>query len=349
MATPINALRKLQDHVQKAKDTENNTPLSGESSVYAAQLEIAFEELLIQVDEEKKILEQLQANSGVSSIDEPATDPKKRLEQLRIIKAAYRNLTEAAPKLPSPDSLLPALLALRNTQQVLTESKDSALIVHQKLSEARKRLAQEQADLRDAQLITAALKDRIARLTIEVQEKSQESPEEAATALIASQEQRKQFLEEETRKLAKALARFIKSHLAALLAAEELGGPVVGDLLDVTDEMLAAGFNPRGNAKKPKAQTVNADSKRQSRIDQVWGSQGGAINDGKEREAAATEMRLLTEDLLNVAAEEGTGAYITLTRDSAAARFLIRAKVAQFHPRDARKLRLIDFSRELDE
>ena len=258
-------------------------------------------------------------------------------------------MTQAPPNLPSPDSPLPALLALRNTHKVFTESKDSALTTHQKLLEARKRLAREQADLHDSQLITAALKDRIARLTIEVQERSQKSPEEAANAVIASQEQRRQSLQEETRKLVKALARFIKSHLAALLAAEALGGPVVGDLLDVSDEMLAAGFNPKGNAKKPKAQSRELDTKRQRRIDEIWGPPEGAISEGYEREAAAAEMRLLTEDLLNVAAEEDTGAYVTLTRDSAAARFLIRAKVAQFHPRDARKLRLIDFGRELDE
>ena len=232
---------------------------------------------------------------------------------------------------------------------MFAESKDSALIIHEKLLEARKHLAQEQADLHDAQLITAALQDRIARLTIKVQEKLKENPEEAARALIAAQEQRMQHLKEETRKLVKGLARFIKSHLAALLATEELGGPVVGDLLDVSDEMLAAGFNPRGYAKKPKAQKNEVDIKRQNRINQIWGPQEGAIGEGHEREAAAAEMRSLTEDLLNVAAEEGTGAYVTLTRDSAAARFLIRAKVAQFHPRDARKLRLIDFGRELDD
>ncbi|MCJ1416549.1 hypothetical protein MMC32_002887 [Xylographa parallela] len=349
MAAPVDTLRKLQDYARKAKDVENSTPSSGDSPDFAARLDVAYQELLSQVKEEQKALEQLKANIGDSSIDEPSTDPTKRLEQLRVIKAAYTNLTQAPPNLPSPDSPLPALLALRNTHKVFTESKDSALTTHQKLLEARKRLAREQADLHDSQLITAALKDRIARLTIEVQKRSQKSPEEAANAVIASQEQRRQSLQEETRKLVKALARFIKSHLAALLAAEELGGPVVGDLLDVSDEMLAAGFNPKGNAKKPKAQSRELDTKRQRRIDEIWGSPEGAISEGYEREAAAAEMRLLTEDLLNVAAEEDTGAYVTLTRDSAAARFLIRAKVAQFHPRDARKLRLIDFGRELDE
>ncbi|MCJ1295456.1 hypothetical protein MMC34_007019 [Xylographa carneopallida] len=366
MAEPADVLRKLQDYVRKAKDVESSAPSPGDSSAYAARLEITFKELSLQAEEERNAIEQvtnnvpasghsqltfpqLKANFGDSSINEPSTDPKTRLEQLQVIKAAYTSLTQAAPNLPSPDSPLPALLALRGIHKALTESKDSALIIHQKLSEARKRLAQEQADLRDAQLITIALQDRIARLTIEVQEKSQKSPEEAARTLIDSQEERRQYLEAETLKLVKALARFIKSHLAAPLAAEELGGPVVGDLLDVPDEMPAAGFNPRGNARKSKTQTGEVDAKRQSRVNQIWGLHGGAVNEGHERAAAATEMRLLVEDLLNVAAEEGAGAYVTLKRDSAAARFLIRTKVAQFHPGDARRLRLIDFGRELDE
>jgi hypothetical protein len=41
--------------------------------------------------------------------------------------------------------------------------------------------------------------------------------------------------------------------------------------------------------------------------------------------------------------------YVDLQRDSAAARFLVRAKVAQFHPRDAGRIRLIDFGRQLDD
>ena len=55
------------------------------------------------------------------------------------------------------------------------------------------------------------------------------------------------------------------------------------------------------------------------------------------------EMHSLLDDLL----EAGTS-YIDLPRDSAASRFLVRSKVAQFHPRDARRLRLVDFGRSLD-
>lgn len=98
------------------------------------------------------------------------------------------------------------------------------------------------------------------------------------------------------------------------------------------------------------------EDKRQRRIDQIWGTR--PLQDAQpqepwnEQRAAAAEMRELTEQLLNSlveAGEGGSGSYVELARESAAARFLVRSKVAQFHPRDARKLRLIDFGHELDD
>ena len=52
--------------------------------------------------------------------------------------------------------------------------------------------------------------------------------------------------------------------------------------------------------------------------------------------------------LVALAGESEGGVYINLNRESAAARFLVRAKVAAFHPKDARRLRLVDFGRDLE-
>ena len=141
-----------------------------------------------------------------------------------------------------------------------------------------------------------------------------------------------------------------------MLAAEELGGPVVGDPLDVSDDILMKGFNQRGKARKSRGHMDGLPEKRQRTIGQIWGRrEQEESNDDEElntrngRQAAAKEMRMLTEDLLNIAVEEGTLAYVTMQRDAAAARFLVRAKVAQFHPKDAQRLRLIDFGQEIDE
>ena len=129
-------------------------------------------------------------------------------------------------------------------------------------------------------------------------------------------------------------------------------------MLDVEDETLAAGFTKKGRAKSTKKPV--SDKTRQRRIDQIWGKKTSTTaEEGEEEEeeeppteaeAADAEMRQLIENLFATLVGPGGGkAYFQLPRDSAASRFLVRAKIAQFHPRDARKLRLIDFGRELDD
>jgi hypothetical protein len=115
--------------------------------------------------------------------------------------------------------------------------------------------------------------------------------------------------------------------------------------------VLAVGFTKKGRAKSSKKPV--SDKTRQRRIDQIWGAKGVQVDEEEvptEAEAADAEMRKLIGDLFATLVGPGGGkAYFALQRDSATARFLVRAKVAQFHPKDARRLRLIDFGRELDD
>lgn len=269
-----------------------------------------------------------------------------------MIQKAYESLTPVEPTLPPAESSLPVLLAIRNTQSLIAETKTSITTVQEKFTQAKTRLEQEEADLHDAHLITYALEKRIDKLRAQKDDRSQKSPDQVAKELIQQRKSRKKTYDLETRRLIRALNDFIDEQLAAMLAAEELGGPVVGDMVDVKDEILGAGFTQKGKAKKLKNVSSLDDKKRQRRIDEIWGpkdNEDGELNNSRgEKDAAGAEMRALTEDLLNVAVDEGpTSAYVELQRDSAAARFLVRAKVAQFHPKDAKKLRLIDFGREL--
>ena len=262
---------------------------------------------------------------------------------------AYKKVASADPFLPSAESALPALLAVRDSRLLIFEVKESIMSTYEELANTKERLIQEEAILDDSRLLTEALENRIEKLRLEYDEKSQKTTEETVRAMIEEQQNRKKTCERETRKLIRALVKFVNEHLSAMLAAEELGGPVVGDLLDITDDGLDAGFNQKGNLKKIIAKKPSDVSKRQ-RIDQIWGqSNGDGSGDHRnERDVAASEMRILTEELLNTAESGNLDKYVTLQRESAAARFLVRAKVAQFHPRDARKLCLIDFGRALD-
>lgn len=153
-------------------------------------------------------------------------------------------------------------------------------------------------------------------------------------------------------KLIQALKKFVDEQLAAMLAAEDLGGPVVGDLIDVNQDILKAGFTRQGKPKKAKGESNKVEAERRQRNSQIWGS-GDWDSEHElieEKEAAGADFRVLMEDLLNAAAgDEDTGPYVDIRRESAAVRFLIRAKVARFHPEDARRLRLVNFGEELDD
>ena len=296
--------------------------------------------------------DQLRASSTIAAPAEPSPDPVARLYQLRLIKTAYEYLTPIEPSLPPEDSSLPAVLAIRDTQNCITETKSSIINSQQKLVQAKKHLEQEEADLRDARLITSALENRIDKLREYETTRSQRSPDQAARERLQEQQKRKILYDKEIRKLIRAFNDFTDKHLSAMLAAEELGGPVVGGIMGVEDDLLEVGFTTQGKAKRLRSLSSLDDRKRQRRIDEIWGrledSGDETTSPRSEKDAAGAEMRALTEDLLNAAADGATSsAYVELQRDSAAARFLVRARVAQFHPRDARKLRLIDFGKEL--
>lgn len=282
---------------------------------------------------------------------EPSDDPSSHIQQLRILKLAYESATPRDPYLPTLDSPIPALLAVRGTDKSIKGSHACATSMELDFQDAQKQLEKEQADLKDANLIHAGLEARIETLEEELRDRTQKSPGQIAKEMIRDIKRKQHDYDSETSKLVKAFNGFVDDYLAPMLAAEELGGPVVGDMLDVNGEMLEAGFSTQGKVKRLKKGVD--EGKRQQRIDEIWGLRSEDDDYPRdESQAAATEIKDLTESLLNRAVETervGQGIYVDITRESAAARFLVRSKVAQFHPRDATKLRIIDFGGELED
>lgn len=282
------------------------------------------------------------------TLDVPSHDPRQRLQQLRVITAAYKSLTPAEPILPSSNSPLQALLALRRTLTLVDQTKASVLETHENIRKFQDQVRQDEADLRDARSMTMALETRIERLRLKDIESLDRSSEELAKAMMQEYQQQSKNFKTQLRGLVRSFNKFVDEHLAIMLAAEELGGPVVGDLIGLDEGMLKAGFNHQGKTKKAKSDNASTNAKRKRRNDEVWGSKNEheEAEDGirSEKQAAHANFRSLTEDLLNAAAgDEDSGPYINIARESAAVRFLVRANVAQFHPSNARRLRLIDF------
>ena len=275
---------------------------------------------------------------------------------MEIMTRAYQSMAESEPLLPSPGSVLPALLAMRRAHTTIAETEDYIDAQTASLEQIERLIEAEQANLREQQALQVALENRIKSLREGLDSRQEKTDEQIAKERIADLKRQKDHWDKQTSSLMKELDWFIGEHLGPMLAAEELGGPVVGEMMDIDPDDLSAGFSAHGKLKKAKDQPDQ--DKRQRRIDDIWGPQDphGQANKRKrgrdEASAASAEMRDLTEQLMNKLMEAGgdnSAAYVEIARESAAARFLVRSKVAVFHPKDSRRLRLVDFGRDLDE
>lgn len=269
---------------------------------------------------------------------------------------AFQDEAELEPLLPPPGSALPALLAMRRTHQTILESNEYTDSQAASVEQIERQIEAERANLREQQALQVALENRIKSLREGLEDRQEKTEGQVAKERIAELKQEKDHWDQQTSSLMKQLDWFIGEHLGPMLAAEELGGPVVGDLTEVDLDDLTAGFSAHGKPKKAKDRPDQ--DKRQRRIDDIWGPQeqpdqaNKRKRDRDEASAASAEMRDLTEQLMNKLMEAGgdhSAAYVEIARESAAARFLVRSKVAVFHPKDARKLRLVDFGREVDD
>ncbi|KAJ5287391.1 hypothetical protein N7478_003077 [Penicillium angulare] len=317
-------------------------PLSATAlHAYTRRLDGTLRELQEQVRRQENELNKLREIRS-HGVLEDESDPWIRVSNARRAKKAYDSLFQKEEELPVTDSVLPSLLAIEETSQAIKESKTSVLVTAEKLSQDRERLHIEEANLRDSSAIASGLRERLQRIRNAATRKQEQTPSQMAQETLGEQKKKRRALDQASEDLKVSLNIFIDDTLAPMLAAEDLGGPTVGDALEVSDATLNAGYTAHGRPKRQK-QTVDADDGQQ-RIDQFINRNKDGSGPSNKRESAAKEVH----ELLNTLLEAGTS-YVTLQRDSAISRFLVRAKVAQFHPRDARRLRLIDFGRSLGE
>ncbi|KAK4681825.1 hypothetical protein QC764_110890 [Podospora pseudoanserina] len=317
---------------------------------HEADMERTIQELNKRKRELEEAIQELRSSSTV-----PDTEPSPE-DTLEIFTKAYEEVAESKPFLPAPGSVLPALLAIRNARNTINESNEYLESQAKSQDELARKLEAEKTALREQQALKTALENRIQSLRDGLENKQEKTPEQMAKERIAELKRQKKEWENRTAKLTKDLDWFIEEHLGPMLAAEELGGPVVGQLTDIDPEDLSAGFSVQGKLKKAKDQP-DID-KRQRRIDEIWGAQDqqGESNKRKREEdeasAAVADIRRLIEQLMNKLVEsqgDNSASYLKISKETAAVRFLVRSKVASFHPKDAQKLRLVDFGRDIDD
>ncbi|ROT37317.1 hypothetical protein SODALDRAFT_334407 [Sodiomyces alkalinus F11] len=320
---------------------------------HALSMEQSLKELQDKIEEYKQELATLQREAKPCS---PEFSTSKRAP-FEVMKAAFESVSQEAPFMPSATSVLPALLALRKTHQTIVETRTYLGTQTTSIDKIKRQLEAEATSLKEQQLLTTSLENRIQRLKDNLNVQMEMEPEQVARERVNELKEKKKHYDRERIMLFKGLNKFIDDHLAAQLAAEVLGGPVVGDMMDIDSDDLAAGFTSHGRPKKAKkARGEDEGGLRQRRLEEVWGpavvEPGPRGHPADETAAAGQELRELTEELLNRLVESGgdsSAAYVRLPKETAAARFLVRSKVAQFHPRDATRIKLIDFGKELDD
>lgn len=307
---------------------------------------------LTRAQENEKLTVLSKTQQSWKNVSGTAVGPK---QQLDAVAEAYREVAGSAPLLPFPDSVLPALIAMRTTNSTIKESQKFLASQKISLQESQDHLEAEEANLADQKALTAALENRIQSLRDGIASRTAMSPGQVAREKVSELKKQIRDTEADRSRLLAALKGFIDEPLAAMLAAEQLGGPVAGDMMDVDSDTLEAGFSATGKRKKPKADA--APDKRQRRIDDMFGGETGRDGEDGESQAdrrtvARDEMQALVEELMNkLTAAQGSSseAYVNIPEETAAVRYLTRVKVAEFHPRDAKRLRLVDFGREIED
>ncbi|KAL1883111.1 hypothetical protein VTK73DRAFT_9478 [Phialemonium thermophilum] len=336
-------------------DEPPNNPSADD--VYLVQVDQTVRELQRLVTEREKTLNELQTQV-VNTAEDELHSAKASMDAMA---AAYDALAESVPFLPVNSSVLPALLALRKTHQITLESKIYADSQQASLKVVKRQLELETVNVRDQRALQIALESRLQSLRQGLETNIKKTAKDVARETLEELKQQKEAYDRDTVMLLRALNKFIKDHLGTLLATEELGGPVVGEMMHIEPEDLGAGFNAHGKLKKSKNSATQKDM-RQRKIDDIWGARNDRVvgenqqrerntNDQDEATAAGAEMRDLIEQLLNSLANsqgDSSAAYVTIAQETAAVRFLIRSGVAQFHPRDSMRLRLVDFGRDID-
>ncbi|KAJ5776470.1 uncharacterized protein N7511_001481 [Penicillium nucicola] len=336
----VQKIERFAENGRAAEHESAQEPLSDTAlHAYTRRLDATLKALQEQFKRQEEDLNKLRELNSIE-LPEPGTDIWARVSQARRAKKAYDSVLKSDHELPATDSVLPSLLALEETAQLIKDNKTSVKLTAEQLSSDRERLRVEDANLRDSQTIASGLRERIQFIRNVHSRKSDQTPSQLAREHIAQQKGQNKDLDRTSARLKVDLDKFIDDTLAPMLAAEDLGGPTVGDELDVSDATLKAGYTAHGKPKKQK-QPVEEEDGSQKRIDQFMQRSGDETSRNK-RESAAKEIHQLLDDLL-----DANASYVNLKRDSASSRFLVRAKVAQFHPRDARRLRLIDFGRSL--
>ncbi|KAF3907767.1 hypothetical protein AA313_de0210155 [Arthrobotrys entomopaga] len=272
------------------------------------------------------------------------TPQKIEVAKVNGLKNGSEKYFVELPWLPEEESGVNTLLAVRGVLEVIEESRKRRSDTEKRVEEMKKVVRREQGWVATAQEVQEELKKKIGEL--EKLDRVNENDAKRDKRRIAEYEQSRKEMEKTGDILMRELGKFIKSRLGVMIAVEEAGGPVVGSELDV--EKLKQYLEVEAGSTGRRNKAAKARERGQKRLDEIWGGgdeDGGSLDPERR---AGEELLELVEAMMNTMLEDDPHSYTKLTRESAASRFLVRSFVATLHPKDAMRIRLLDFAGKID-
>ena len=292
---------------------------------------------------------------------QPSENLREHLLQIQSIRNAYEFLAPASPNavtLLPPDSLFPALLALRTVEQTVNNTRTAVKRTRKEIIYAEDELSRERALLQDSKEFGSTLEARIG--CINNAHRSNQSyvsgvnghkEDRVRTELFTAlemQERRVGTIRKGTEFLKRAISLFIQDRLAPILLEEELSGLDTGRESYVGNVNEANNYNDDGYEEKVGLTQVGTSRKRKiqernwrQKEDRSLPKIPSELSIAKER--VSQEMEHLIEELVQALRSGDMDSYVALERVSSQARYLVSAKIVQYHPKEATRLRLIDF------
>ncbi|RVD88751.1 uncharacterized protein DFL_002924 [Arthrobotrys flagrans] len=277
---------------------------------------------------------------------EEATPQKIAVAKAMALKDGSKSYFDELPWLPDDDSGVNTLLTLRSVLKVIEANRKGVTDAERKIEEAKKTVRREQGWVATAQEMEKELDRKIYEL--EGIDRLPEPTKRRERKQIEAYEKETKEMTRMSARLTKELQKFVKERLGAAIAVEEAGGPVIGSKLNVVE--LKHYLEIEGEEGKTGGRTKAAKAKErgQKRLDEIWGTRDEEGVTISSDEKAAGELLELVETLVNSMLNDDPHAYTRLTRESAASRYLVRSFVATLHPKDALRIRLLDFGGKID-
>ncbi|EMR09447.1 hypothetical protein PNEG_02389 [Pneumocystis murina B123] len=272
-------------------------------------------EFLKNVKESNVVISDSFSFEKLADLEKSIKNPRERLAWIKHYANIYEESSHTVD-FTIDDNFVTGLLARQKIEKNTTEARLTMEILEKRLKKTLSTIEREQKILEESKIIGSLLDQRLKKLEKQSQRSSQEILNECHMNVKEAERSVNKFMRE--------LVRFIDEELGDVLLAEQSGAAVgYADL-------------PEKKHAKLLAESGQTTLDKHISIEQ------------KDKFTLCNSTKELLENLMNQSVLPGADPYI-IVEDSVIGRILLRSGLVMLHNKDARKMRLVEFQREIDE